>query len=660
MECRDCSSSFEVKDGIVDFRCARKDYYFSPIPKRRMLRLLDAEETTDPIEQLVRSFSEGGGQKSSWLYNLNQYACRVLLYLQPDSTVLDLGFGLGKVIEQIAPHVAKVYTMDLTREHLVLTHKHVRHFDIEEKVTLIAGGDGRYLPFPDNSIDVVFLSGTLGQIPDPDELRDAKNTLLHRGLAKVFPSHRKHNPYYRQIAYLEDVRRILKDDGQVFCEPQNRLNYEHFMERANPHSLSHYRSFFLQFLSNTYSILFRKNPEQRSLYSIFGYNRLFRKVGFQVVDFFSLGFDHGTLRHISPISRGIPYWQKQSPDTLKEKVKHYKYFVPMYGLVASVSEKPQKRHLDQCIAQIEQVLCKDFDGAVITLKDFSMTEKEKAVITGSIDKQDIIIKLPFSFQSLQEEQQNALLLQQAHELFANNLTFWPKCLTVGEFEDIHYFVEECVIGEPLKNILETEGRTARLEMVEDVLERMNPSCSQKMTTRLTDDFYEQEVNQKLEKLNHFILDTGVRKTLHQHFYDLLYGMEFWMGYVHGDFSISNILCTHDDKCKVIDWAGFLSNGMVILDVLYFLNSVQRGCTSGSSLLQPVKLLASDRWPVPEEEDFFQRQCKRCGIAMSERKALAHLYWLRHLTTGVPDHLFYGRLKVKTKIQEFIDYAIVRH
>lgn len=632
--CCNCQSIFDMKNDIIDFRCARKDYYFSPIPRTKMLKLLDWM-TTDPWESIIRSLSESGNQNSDWLYNLiagGRYAWKILLNLEPDAVVLDFGCGLGTLSDQIVPLVAKIYVMDFTWEHLELVHKRFIRFNRNNKITLIAGGDGRYLPFPDNSIDCVLLSGMLEQFP-----------------------------HKMQLKFLKEIHRILKPDGQVFSEAPNRMNYEYFTKYLDRYTIFKYmRSLLPRFFSNMSSVILKKRLYRTYTYSMFGYNRLFRKANFKNVDFFSLCSENGRLKKIFPVSANVPYWLHPSPSRVKEKVKQNKYLVPLYGIIGHSSKGSHRSILDRCLGQIAQDLSERFNNGIITITDYIVTAKDKGVITGIINDQEIIIKLPFSQQALREEQQNAYFLQRAHHCITTDLPFWPESYSSGELHGLHYFVEERVIGELLKNILIKKGRTKYLHIVEEILEKMNPILSKKTKRYLTNSFYDKEINQRLEKLFYFIPDKRVRDKLSQYFYDLLYGMEVWMGFIHGDFSISNIICKHNNECKVIDWAGFLSSEIVILDVLYYLNSVHRGFTPGSTLLQSIKLLASNQWPVPEEEDFFLRQCKRCGIEKSERKALGYLYWLRHLTTGIPDYLFYGQFGVNLKIQEFVDDLSAAH
>src|SRR5207249_8998523 len=120
-------------------------------------------------------------------------------------------------------------------------------------------------------------------------------------------------------------------------------------------------------------------------------------------------------------------------------------------------------------------------------------------------------------------------------------------------------------------------------------------------------FYDRQVRNDLEILFQVIDEPDIQEAVASYFQDNLYGRDMPCGVMHGDFSVTNIFAENDQVSGLIDWEFSTSNGIPLLDALYYLTSVHRLYDKGIMLPEVLSLLASDKWPVSEEQDFLFRQ-----------------------------------------------------
>ena len=90
-----------------------------------------------------------------------------LLAPQPGEVILEIGFGTGHSLAELARAVApsgKVYGIDISGEMVRLAHNLLEHEGVLDRVELTQG-DATELPYDDSSIDAVFTSFTLELFP---------------------------------------------------------------------------------------------------------------------------------------------------------------------------------------------------------------------------------------------------------------------------------------------------------------------------------------------------------------------------------------------------------------------------------------------------------------------------------------------------------------
>ena len=109
-----------------------------------------------------------------------------LLSVSPGETVLEVGFGTGYSLKEMANSVGengKAYGIDITPQMLEITRKRLRKAGLMHRVELY-GGDARRMPYGDNKFDAVYMASTLELFDTPDiprVLKEIKRVLKPSG-----------------------------------------------------------------------------------------------------------------------------------------------------------------------------------------------------------------------------------------------------------------------------------------------------------------------------------------------------------------------------------------------------------------------------------------------------------------------------------------------
>lgn len=93
-----------------------------------------------------------------------------LLDIQKDETALEIGFGTGYALAEIAKSVGetgKAYGIDVTPEMVELATERLEREGLAERVELYQG-DAREMPYKNNMFDAVYMAATLELFDTPD------------------------------------------------------------------------------------------------------------------------------------------------------------------------------------------------------------------------------------------------------------------------------------------------------------------------------------------------------------------------------------------------------------------------------------------------------------------------------------------------------------
>lgn len=110
------------------------------------------------------------------------------LDIQKGETVLEIGFGTGYTLVEIAKSVGetgKAYAVDVTPEMVELARQRLEREGLARRVEL-SEGDARNMPYEDNMFDAVYMAAVLELFDSPD-------------IPKV----------------LKEIKRVLKSDGRL-------------------------------------------------------------------------------------------------------------------------------------------------------------------------------------------------------------------------------------------------------------------------------------------------------------------------------------------------------------------------------------------------------------------------------------------------------------
>jgi len=649
LRCTACTSEYRVRDGIVDLRCGRMDYYFNPVPREEMNRLIDDAEH-EPWPTIVRRFLGYVRDNPDWLDDLiidSRYAWKLALELPPDARFLDLGCGLGNLTKNIAPHVGEAVALDLTWERLRFAKRRFARFNAGDRITVVAGGDGPHLPFPDASFDCVALSGVLEWVADFGNWQEA-NSKISKAARMVMSIFGASNPREMQIKFLQEIRRILKPDGQLFVAIENRLNYEYFGKRPDHHTVLWFGSLLPRFAANLYSIAVNQRPYRTYTYSISGLQKLFQAAGFARQEFLGFldGYTH--LNEILPLKTGnADFWHSPRAQAFVDRIRRSRQFVPAYGIISTNSAQPSNTLLRRVVNSIQPLL--PADHTPLSIRSCRMTGKEKTVLRGTAGGHPVLISIPCNPAASAAQARHYGWIERAREM-PNLSAYLPRALAQGTIQKLAFHVESELAGAPLREELHRSGRTALLADVAALLRAMNPTPALAPITPLDGAEFERLVERPLREVMAVVDDAALAKEVTTALEQRLRGLPVRRGLFHGDFSVNNLFAHEGRVNGLIDWEDVLADGLPIVDVLNYLDSVHRAFNPGMTLMDTIPLLAKEEWPVDEERRLLADSYAHLGDDSRYQPEFAILYWLYHVRPQLDFSLACNRRQIKQRIE----------
>lgn len=149
---------------------------------------MSGQPNYDP--QTTQSFYDRISGAYDAISNSGEHDARVkgieMLALQPGEAVLDIGFGTGSAISEMAPYLGDGDTIcgiDISPGMKEVAEKKMAEKGVKQTVKLSVG-DARKLPYEDGSFDAVYMSFTLELFPAediPKVLAEAKRVLKPGG-----------------------------------------------------------------------------------------------------------------------------------------------------------------------------------------------------------------------------------------------------------------------------------------------------------------------------------------------------------------------------------------------------------------------------------------------------------------------------------------------
>ena len=623
LDCTACGTHFPRHDDIVDFRLGRRDYYFNPVPRREMERLI-AEAPTAAWDATVRRFMRFVKNVPDWIDNVGvngRYAWKLFLELPPGARVLDFGCGLGNLTQNVAPHVGEMVALDLTWERLRFAQQRFARFNAQDRITVVAGGDGPHLPFPDGHFDAVVLSGVLewiGDDIDPTAIPGSPLARAARMMATFFGST---NPRQVQLRFLRELRRIVKPAGQLFVAIENRWGYEYFRGRPDHHSGLLYGSLLPRALANAYSIVRTRRPYRTYTYSLPGARSLFARAGFERQTFLGMSPGYSKVREVLPLFRGGA-WRPRAPGDMRQRIKRSRYFVPAFGIIAGAAGE-RASLLDRLLRHILAALPVQ---RPLVLAECVVSAKEKIVLKGTLGNDPVVLKLPVEAAALRGETVNADFLAQ-REVPDAVARLRPAPLARGTFQGLAYFLETAVRGVPLSTVIDAGNRAAMAGAVRPLLAAMARAGTARETKVASSErLYVAAVADPLARLAALDVAPAAIAAIEADLGGMLTAQAWRRGLQHGDFSNDNVFVMGGAVSGLIDWEGVDAAGLTVLDALGYLESTERH-VHGGAFGDNLARLASRDWRCREELDLLDALYRDLGIDPALHPRLCRLSWL---------------------------------
>jgi SAM-dependent methyltransferase len=541
--------------------------------------------------------------------------------------VLDLGCGLGNLTSNLAPHIAEVVALDLTWERLLFAQKRFEKFNPRDRITLVAGGDGTRLPFPDAHFDCIVLSGVLEWVAD-DGAGVPKDAPRYVRAWKMFASFfGESNPRRIQLKFLRELRRILRPDGQLMVAIENRFGYEYFTGRTDHHSGLLWASVMPRMLANVYSIAAARRPYRTYTHSYFGVRRLFGAAGFPALEFYGLAPGYSGLAEIIPADTPRSFWAPSSLPGWKGKLKRSRYFVPAYGIVGSRKCAAQASMLDRMLAKIAESL--DIEPSEIRMSWLRVSEKDKTILSLKCAGRGAIAKIPSAENTVAGEEHQWNVLKRLPSV-PGVAALGPAPLARGSVQGLTYYVESAVAGRPLRTHITESTRARWAASIGDLLVALNPDLVRAAPQPLDTEAFDRLIATPIERLRQAVLDDPRCDAVLRYFRDRLDGVPMRLGFTHGDLTRNNVFVQDGALSGVIDWEYASERGLSALDAIGYVESNQRLLAPGSRVGDNFASLATSKWPSSAEMGLLNRSYRACGIDPAFHSVLCNLAWLHHV------------------------------
>ncbi len=272
--CRNCEISYNLKDSYFDF-IPESTFYAGEVPKVEMDELINNIDTigfNPALNLFFQKFSRlrpyvTNKKRVDWVYNVLG---------SERKNCLDIGSGLGNISENLSFIFENVYSLEAVKERIEFQK---RRFENSKRSNIsISRGNALSLPFKDSYFDFIVCNGVLEWI----------------GMMNT-----EQNPRETQLAFLRELKRVLKIDGKIYIGIENRLGLN-FILGDKDHSGIRFTSLMPRFLASfvvkrfgnqggIYGDSMNDKKEEHGYftytYTIFGYKSLFRNAGLKIKSF---------------------------------------------------------------------------------------------------------------------------------------------------------------------------------------------------------------------------------------------------------------------------------------------------------------------------------------------------------------------------------------
>lgn len=167
---------------------------------------MDLEYSLDSKEFNKYHFPSGWNSRDEY----RVVKCRKLLTrevkLEPESTVLEIGFGYGRESLWFASSSFNIVAVEIIGKLCKGTKLNFKRGEFGENTAAVVEADGRYLPFRENSFDLVYCKAVLHHVPNVRQITTEMYRVAKRnGSAMAIDEPTKLNPLRGLAKLLEQV-----------------------------------------------------------------------------------------------------------------------------------------------------------------------------------------------------------------------------------------------------------------------------------------------------------------------------------------------------------------------------------------------------------------------------------------------------------------------
>lgn len=575
LQCGSCRREYGFWKGNIPDFAADEDFYYSDFPREALQALLARGagrgwqqalgEVLPALPLNLRRYL------TQMLFTEGQAAWKYLLDLHPQKRVLSCGVGLGSLVISLARSFGEVVGYDLTGEQLELLQLRAAALGMDN-ITCVRGGDLPRLPFPDERFDTVVLNGVLRWLPES----------------------REGNPRRVQLAFLEEVRRVLKPGGECLIGIENRYSFEEFLGQQAPETALAFSSLMPRKIANIYSQKKQGKPYRSYTYSMRGYKKLFREAGLQPAHAFSPYPMYRRFTQILSLSghgKVHAAFFGGNPNSRKTRLMNspsfLKLFAPSFFMLAAKGKCPPA-FLEQLLGQVSEPLRQALelpaaDWQIRSLlvasgnKVLAVIENRAAGQNGHPQAAKAIINIAMNPYANERLSENARILDSLHnnpalpEALRERI---PRNYLSGELRGEHYHIEALRPGVPGESI--AAGREALHKMLRSAFDHLLMLHGAAISRRVVDDrLLEQQFLQPLREVAVFFGTADQQPAftrLEARLGEMLLGKTIPLVWRHGDYSLKNILFDPERHTLsgIIDWDLSQKNSLPLLDLLQLL------------------------------------------------------------------------------------------